>query len=76
MTGIIICDHCSVPFLAHGTEGSLPDHLKGLPLFNGIRKLKAVETKIKTKTGQYRNVYTHFIDLCEDCETKERLRKR
>jgi len=76
LTGIIICDHCSVPFLAHGTESSVPDHLKGLPLFNGIRKLKAVETNRKTKTGFNRKVNTEFVDLCEKCETQERLRKR
>jgi len=76
LTGIIICDHCSVPFLAHGTEGALPDHLKGLPLFIGIRKIQAKETNRKTKTGSNRKVYTEFIDLCANCETKERLRKR
>lgn len=76
MTGIIVCDGCTIPFLAHGTEGSLPDHLKGLPLFNGIRKLEAKETLRKTKTGYNRKVYTEFVDLCQECERVERLAKR
>jgi len=71
LTGIIICDHCSLLFLAHGTEGAIPDHLKGLPLFIGIRKIQANETKRKTNVGFNRKVYSEFIDICADCVTKE-----
>ncbi len=76
MTGIIICDGCGIPFFAHGNEKNLPEHLKGLPLFNGIRKLKATEVNSKHQTGYSRTAYTKFTDLCQECERIERLEKR
>lgn len=76
MTGIIICDGCGIPFFAHGNEKNLPDYLKGLPLFNGIRKLKATEVNHKHQTGYSRIAYTKFTDLCQECERIERLEKR
>lgn len=76
MTGIIVCDGCSVPFFAHGIELNLPEHLRGLPLFNGIRKLKATETARRGIEGYTRTAYTKFTDLCQECERKERLEKR
>lgn len=76
MTGIIICDGCGIPFFAHGTEANMPEHLKGLPLFMGIRKLKATEEQRKGTSGYKRTAYTKFTDLCQECARKERLEKR
>ena len=76
MTGIIVCDGCSIPFFAHGSEANLPEHLKGLPLFMGIRKLQATELQSKTTRGYSRTAYTKFVDLCQECARKERLEKR
>ena len=76
MTGIIICDGCGIPFFAHGSEKNLPEHLKGLPLFMGVRKLKATEVQRKGLSGYNRTAYTKFLDLCQECERKERLQKR
>ncbi len=76
MTGIIICDGCGVPFFAHGNEKNMPNHLKGLPLFMGIRKLTATEIQKKHQTGYSRTAYTKFVDLCQECARKERLEKR
>jgi len=41
MTGIIICDKCKEPFLAHGTRDSLPIPLKAIRLFHGIRNIRS-----------------------------------
>ncbi len=76
MTGIIVCDGCGVPFFAHGVELNLPNHLKGLPMFNGIRKVSATESQHRSTSGYTRTAYSKFVDLCQACADKERREKR
>jgi len=64
MTGIIICDNCNELFLAHGDVENLPDYLKDIQIFNGIRMIQATEIKVKViKT----TTVSVFKDYCLKC---------
>lgn len=58
MTGIIICDQCLKPFLAHGKRESLPKDFSIIPLFKGTRSIRS-ET--------FDTTISIFIDICGEC---------
>jgi len=62
MTGIIICDECKEPFLAHGRRDSLPIPLKNIRLFHGIRGIRSEDHTHST--------VSKFDDYCKECWEK------
>jgi len=64
MTGIIICDNCNQLFFAHGDITALPDYLKDIAKFVGIRMIKSTEVKFRTIKGLSVPV---FKDYCANC---------
>jgi formylmethanofuran dehydrogenase subunit E len=63
MTGIIICDKCKEPFLAHGKRDSLPIPLKKIRLFHGIRSIRSED--------QTHSTVSKFDDICNECREKK-----
>lgn len=64
MTGIIICDNCNNIFFAHGDRSALPDYLKDILTFIGIRMIKSTEVKLRSIKSSTVPV---FKDYCEKC---------
>jgi len=67
LTGIIICDKCGKPFLAHGNRDVIAHNpkiafLKVIPNFKGIRRIRRITT-----TSEFTKTYSKFFDVCENC---------
>ena len=64
MTGIIICDNCNQIFFAHGNIEALPEYLREIESFTGLRMIKSTEVKLRSIK---KTIVSVFKDYCANC---------
>lgn len=67
MTGVIICENCNEIFFAHGSRNVLPNYIKEIPSFTGIRIIKSKEVRLSSYTE---TTIPIFKDYCSKCVYK------